>query len=312
MGHWYSMRSSHQVQSESPNKYLTFDKVKELYENTKPIRGKRECLNIRPVGERGRTQDRVIKVNSEEYYLTCNSYAYVSKDKDQRDYHCRAITYRMHYDTETIIIHTPTNSYGSLTPSWLNSPSMLYFYHYKLPKEFGVHNHRGKKYITHTIEGQTKYYTMAKGDMVFIKRKDEPHFKPYQVHREFVRSLDKEQTKVANQNIKPFLDYANAMINIIETEKWSQGNPLANITKEELFKQDPSESWLGVLENYKDRIRSSSYVRQASGDYTQVLEYKTHLLKKKIQNDLYRLVKPFKLTEVELGKLCYDKYANWN
>ena len=311
MGHWKGMRSSSQVQSESPNKYLNFDKVKEIYENTKPIRGKRECLNIRPVGERGRTQDRVIKVSDEEYYLTCNSYAYVSKDKKLHDTHCRAITFRMCYDTETIIIHTPTGSYGTMNPHWLNSPSMLYFYHYKLPREFGVHNHKGKKYIAHTVEELTKYYIMAKGDIVFIKRKGDSHFKPHQVHREYVRSLDKDQTKVANQNIKPFLDYAKAMINIIETEKWSSGNPLTNISKEELFKQDPSESWLGVLENYKDRIRSAYYVR-VNDEYKHIIDYKTHLLAKKIQNDLYRLVRPFKLTEVELGKLSYDKYANWN
>jgi hypothetical protein len=311
MGHWKGMRSSSQVQSESPNKYLNFEKVKEIYENTKPIRGKRECLNIRPVGERGRTQDRVIKVSDEEYYLTCNSYAYVSRDKKAQDTHCRAITFIKRYDNETIIIHTPKGSYGTLTPRWLNAPSMLYFYHYKLPNEFGVHNHRGKKYIAHTVDGETKYYTMAKGDIVFLKRQTDSHFRPFEVHREYVRALDKDQTKVANQKIKPFLDYAKTMINLVENEKWTRDNPLSVIPIEQLFKQEPSEWWLDVVENYKHRIRSDSYIR-VDGEYKSITEYKTHLLGKKIQNDLYKLVRPFKLIEVELGKVCYDKYANWN
>jgi hypothetical protein len=313
MGFWYQMRNSEEVQAQSPNKYLTFDKVRELYENTKPIRGKREKLNVRPVGERGRSWERIIKVSDDEYYLTCNSYPYHQRDTSiVKDPHFRAITFRKNYDTEVIIIHTPQDSYKSLSPSWLNSPSVLHFYHYKLPKEFSMVNHRGKKYVKHTTDDGIEHYILEKGDLVFIKRSDATaYFRPYQVHREYIRKLDKQKTKQIRQDIKPLVNYIKTMIDLVETEKWVSENPLERIPQGDLFKQDACESWFELVEIYKRKIKEISYHNDPTRGFTEKTEYKKHLLADKIHNNAYRLLKPFEITEVPIGELCYDKYRNW-
>ena len=143
----YRARDSRTVQAHNRQE-LNFEKVKEIYENTKPIQGKRERLNIRPIGERGRTHERVIKVSDNEYYLTCNSWARVDdKNKTIYDYHCRALTFtKSYWGSETVIVHTPRAQGGQLAPSYLNSPSVFWFYHYKLPETLSITNHRGKFY----------------------------------------------------------------------------------------------------------------------------------------------------------------------
>lgn len=314
MGFYHQFRNSEEVQAQSPNKYLTFDKVKELYENTKPIRGKREKLNVRPVGERGRSWERVIKVSDDEYYITCNSYPYYQRDTSVvKDPHFRAITFKKNYETEVIVIHTPQNSYKSLAPNWLNSPSVLHFYHYKLPKEFQMVNHKGKKYIKHTTEDGINHYTLEKGDLVFIKRDSSTiNFRPFQVHREFIRKLDKQKTKDIRKNITPLVNYINTMIDIIETDKWKNGNPLKEIPKEDLFKQEVAESWFQLVELYKNRIKNTIYYRDEHKGFTEKTEYKKHLLKNKIYDHAYRIFRPFEIIEVPIGELCYDKYKNWS
>jgi hypothetical protein len=302
----WGTRTPLQVQIDNQNR-LSFDKVKEIYENTKPIQGKRASLNIRPLGDRGRSHERVFKVSDTEYYVSANSYAWVqSKTKDVFENHCRAITFSKRYDTETIVIHTPKTNNHQLMPRWLDTPSMLWFYHYKMPHEFSMHNHRGKKYLAHTVNEKTKYYTMAKGDLVFSKQPDKPNFSPLQVHREIVRELDKEQTKELRKNIKPFVDYANTMIDLIETDKYHSGNPLDDIPIDILFKHDADQVWFELVEKYKRMIKNEYY---NFGRHT--IEYNKKSLNKYIYNHLYRKVKPFKLVEVPIGELVYDKYRSW-
>ena len=312
-GNW-NARSSQGVQGANGQSF-TFDTIREQYENTKPIRGKRECLNIRPVGERNRTHERIIKVSDFEYYLTCNSWARVDKDGSHRDNHCRVITFQKDQwgHGESIIVHVPKSSRGNNAPDWLNSPSMFWFYHYKMPKNFAMHNHRGKKYLAFSRDGQTSYYPLFIGDLVFYKQDSSSDFRPIQVHREFKRELDKEQTKQLRKQIEPFVNYVHTMIDIVENDKYCSGNPLYNIPLETLFKQDPDQTWFELVEVYKRRIKDTNYVRDPiTRELIYTTEYKKHNLKKHIYNNLYRKVKPFKITEVPIGELCYDKFANWN
>lgn len=311
---YHYCRSAIEVQKDNSRSF-NFDRIRELYENTKPIKGKRECLNIRPVGERGRSHERIVKVSDEEYYLTCNSWARVNADKTVFDRHCRAITFVKEYygGGENMIIHIPKNSRGQTAPYWLNSPSVYWFYHYKLPENFAMHNHRGKKYVSYTLDGKTNYYSLNVGDLVFHRQKDSNEFKPLQVHREFKRELDREQTKQLREQAKPFVNYINTMIDLVETDKYCRGNPLEHIPLEVLFKQDPDESWFELVEIYKRLIKDSSWVfDNAIGQTTRTVEYKKHLLNKKIYDHIYRKVKPFRITEVPIGELCYDKFKNWS
>lgn len=312
-GNW-NARDSEEVQGANARNF-TFDSIREQYETTKPIRGKRECLNIRPVGERGRSHERIIKVSDYEYYLTCNSWARVNKDGTYQDSHCRAITFSKDQwgHGENMIVHVPRTSRGETAPSWLNSPSVFWFYHYKMPNNFAMHNHKGKKYVAFSNDGKTEYYPLFISDLVFYKTKATEPFMPLQVHREFKRELDKEQTKQLRKQIKPFSDYIHAMIDLVEDEKRTyRHNVLKDMPLEILFKQEPDESWFEFVEIYKWLIRQTNVVGDPiTKQYRQITEYKKQYLNRYIYNHLYRKVKPFKITEVPIGELCYDKFKNW-
>lgn len=310
---YHYCRSAMEVQRDNSRSF-NFDRIRELYETTKPIGGKRECLNIRPVGERGRSHERIVKISDEEYYLTCNSWARVNSDKTVVDRHCRAITFVKEYygGGENMIIHIPKTSRGQNAPSWFNSPSVYWFYHYKLPENFAMHNHRGKKYVSYTLDGKTNYYSLNVGDLVFHRQKDSPHFKPLQIHREFKRELDREQTKKLREKIKPLADYIYTMIEIVENETYKSGNPLNLLSAEQLFKQEPDESWFQLVEIYKRSISDYDWIYDPNTKQSEkITKYNKHLLKQKIYNHLYRKMKPFKITEVPIGEVCYDKFKNW-
>lgn len=310
--HW--CRSPEEVQRENQHNF-TFDSIREQYENTKPIRGKRECLNIRPVGERNRSHERIIKVSDVEYYLTCNSWARINKDGTHHDHHCRAITFSKDRwgSGESMIVHTPRSSRGQTVAWWLNSPSVFWFYHFQLPNNFGMHNHLGKKYVRYTLDGKTNYYPLFMGDLVFYRNDKTEDYKPLQIHREFKRELDKEKTKQLREQVKPLVNYINTMIDIVETEKYCRGNPLEDMPLEVMFKQDPDESWFELVEVYRRLIRDRNYIYDLNTkEGREVIDYKKHLLNRKIYNHIYRRVKPFKITEIPIGELCYDKYANWS
>ena len=69
MGFGYGTRSAEDLQRDNRQIY-SFAKIKERYEQTIPLRGKRAKLNIRPHGQRDRSWERIVKVNENEYYLT--------------------------------------------------------------------------------------------------------------------------------------------------------------------------------------------------------------------------------------------------
>jgi len=160
------------------------------------------------------------------------------------DYHCRAITFHKTFHGESVVVHTPRTSNKGLAPSYLNSPSTFWFYHYKLPENLSMYNHRGKKYVACMTENKTiQYFTLEKGDIVFLKKDGGTEFKPLEVYREFKMKLDKTKTKQVREKLKPFLDYAQSMIHLVESEKWISTNPLKQIPKSELFRQEPNEHW---------------------------------------------------------------------
>lgn len=310
----YQARDSKLVQADNGIQ-LNFEKAKALYENTKPIQGKRECLNIRPVGERGRSHERIIKVTDREYYITCNSWARIdTKTKEVFDFHCRAITFGKNYwGGETITIHTPRTSSGQFAVSNLNAPSVYWFYNYKLPKDFSLVNHKGKKYIAHqTQENVTNYYTLDKGDIVFFKPEKDSYFKPLQVHREYTRTLNKQKTKELREKAKPLFNYISTMIDLVETDKWVRDNPLKQIPDEDLFKHDPDDKWLELVEIYKNRIKQSTgWYDYTKKQHFHTIEYHKHRLNAIFYKHLYQRMKPLDIHEVPLGKICYDKFKNW-
>ena len=131
MGYYYrNSCSPYDVQATNGGRF-TFDTVKQRYEDTVPIRGKRKEQNIRPIMRRDRAWERIIKVDDNEYYVSFDCYAH-------RTHHNKAITFKVSGDMEYLTVHTPKKMWGQnpsyeLYPQEFRSSSVFYFYYFNLP-----------------------------------------------------------------------------------------------------------------------------------------------------------------------------------
>ena len=311
MSYYRQSCSPYDVQSAQGGAF-TFATVKERYENTIPIRGKRKADNIRPIKRRDRSYERIVKVSDTEYYITFDGYKW-------RTQHNKAITWSLNEGMEFRTIHTPRKSWDSKDPSqiyprYLSSASVFWFYDFNMPSGFNMVNYYVNKYVKY----QDKHYTLEQGDIIFQRKEGATEWQPLVVHRQFKHHIDKEKTKQLRQDIKPFLEYYDTMSGIVEAEHgW--GNAIHRaIVKDDwrsvfpdevmsLFK--PSEgnipdSWLDMVEKYKYKITYRTYHEQATVEHRGELE-------KAITKDLFELVKPCKAIEIPLGQVCIDRYKSW-
>lgn len=314
MGYYRQSCSPYDVQNNQGQRF-DFEKIKNRYEETIPLRGKRKEQNIRPIYRRDRSYERMVKVSDTEYYVTFDGYQH-------RTIHNKAITWSLNNGIELMTIHTPKKVWGSspsmdLNPRAFSSSSTFWFYNFNMPPDFGMVNHRASKYVRY----DNKFYTVEMGDITFQRKVGETHWLPLMVHREFKHTLDRTQTKELRESIKPFMAYYDIMCEIVEgSGRWDYGNPIykavvgdddRTIFADEvvaLFKQtqdgDVPDGWLGMVERYKHRITGYDY-------HTRTNIYQRHKLPKEICNDLFRIVKPCKVTEVPLGTLTHDRYKQW-
>jgi hypothetical protein len=320
MGFCYgSTRTPYEVQHDNGQRF-DFDKIKQHYEQIKPIRGKRAHLNIRPISERDRSAERIIKVGENEYYITFNAYRW--NEINQPDHlHTKAISFHQIGEMETVVVHTPRTNWKGKTdlyPRAFSNSSVFYFYHFNLPNGLNMVNHKSCKYLRVDNENGYLYYTVEKGDITLTRKKGDKYWKPMVVHREVVHALDKAKTKEWRTTAKPLLDYLNIMVDVVEPQYlgWWE-NTLAkattNIPKDELFKQpngEAPEHWFKLAEYYKKRIESTDW-----GVYNNFQDRKTIYRKDKLKHylykDLYKLVKPLRTIEVPLGTVCKDRFKSW-
>lgn len=313
MGYYHSC-SPYDVQARNGGRF-TFESIAKKYEDTKPLRGKRKAENIRPIGQRDRAWERMIKVSDTEYYVSFDCYSY-------RTHHNRGITWKLENGMEYMTVHTPKKTWNGanneINPRALSSSSTYWFYDFNLPHEFSMANYRANKYVRY----QDKYYTIERGDITFQRKQggSPTDWQPLVVHREFKRTLDRKKAKELRELTKSFLPYYDVMSELVEPT-WQYGNPIymaivgkehRDITADEvlgLFKQDEvPDQWLGMVEHYKRRIREWNY------DYvnrTSTEVYRRDKLHEIVSQDLFALVKPCKQEAVELGKLTHDRYKRW-
>ena len=312
MSYYRQSCSPYDVQSAQGGAF-TFATVKERYENTIPIRGKRKADNIRPIKRRDRSCERIVKVSDTEYYITFDGYKW-------RTHHNRAITWSLNNGMEFMTIHTPRKTWDTqdptqLYPRYLSSASVFWFYDFNMPNGFNMVNYYVNKYVKY----QDKHYTLEQGDIIFQRKEGATEWQPLVLHRQFKHHIDKEKTKQLRQDIKPFLEYYDTMSGIVETKN-SWGNPIhraiigednwRTVLPDEvmtLFKPTDGnipDAWLTMVEKYKHRITYRTYHEQATTEHRGELE-------KKMTKDLFKLVKPCKAIEVPLGQVCIDRYKSW-
>lgn len=306
--------SPYDVQANNGGRF-TFDTVKERYETTTPLRGKRKEENIRPIKRRDRAWERIIKVNDNEYYVSYDCYRH-------RQAHNKAITFKADDTMEWITIHTPRRVWQAdqaLNVRAFSSSSTYWFYDFNLPPEFSMANHRANKYVRYA----DKFYTIEKGDITFQRKRggSPTDWQPLVIHREFKHTLDRKKTKELRELLKPFKEYYEVMSDIVEP-KYEYGNLIVRAIHNgengktmpeqalELFKPsgEPHDAWLKITENLK---RKATY---HIWDYnTRTHEYTHNKARaiKYLEQDLFQIVKPCKEVAVELGKLSNDRYKWW-
>jgi hypothetical protein len=316
MGFGYGTRTPYEVQQDNGGRF-DFDKIKQRYEQVKPLRGKRANLDVRPMNDRGRSHERIIKVNENEYYLTFDAWRW-SELNDPKRGHNRAISFHLIGDMETVVVHTPRTNWKEvkdLYPKAFSSNSIFYFYEFNLPDGLNMVNNNACKYIRLNCEDGYRYYTVEKGDTTFTRKRGTKYWNPMVVHRETIHHLDKEKTKEWRTTAKPLLDYLNVMVDMVEPQYlgWYQ-NVLAEATKDlpkdKVFKQDGDEApehWFKLAEFYKKRIQNYHYM----GNSKHTISYDKSKLRTYLHRDLYKLVKPLKATEIPLGVMCKDRFKSW-
>lgn len=302
-GNW-NARSPYDVQRMN-GKARDFDGIKAHYESIKPLKGKRQSLDIRPNGERDRAWERVVKVSDTEYYLTCSAYSWNDNQKligsnDAREDR-RAITFKQEGQVETIIVHK--SHWG-----WM-SPSLYYFYDFNLPAGMGMQKHRGTTYVKVLKPNEQlhyNYYTMDKGDVTFYRPKGFPYWTPLQVYRETKHSLNRAKTKAIREELKDFIEYAKSIAPLVEP-KHTWGAILYTDWRKELKREDKEsypESWMNMVIRYAGRVQRYDYTtRTYSASEKSVINA--------IYRDVYRLEKPFDTEVIELGQLSHDSYKSW-
>lgn len=301
-GNW-NARSPWEVQRQN-GKARDFDGIKAHYESIKPLQGKRKSLDIRPIGERDRAWERVVKVSDTEYYLTCSAYIYNDNQKllgneAREDY--RAITFKQEGEVETIIVHK--SRWG-----WM-SPSLYYFYDFNLPAGMGLQKHRGTTYLKVLKPNEQihyNYYTMDKGDVTFYRPKGGTYWTALHVYRETKHSLNRAKTKAIREELKDFIEYAKSIAPLVEA-KHMWGSIVGNDWRAQLKREDKNtypESWLDVVIRYAGRVQRYDYTTRT---YTCTEKGVVNA----IYRDVYKIEKPFDTEVIELGQLSHDPYRGW-
>ena len=143
MSYYRQSCSPYDVQANQGGRF-TFETIKQRYDNTIPLRGKRKEENVRPINRRDRAWERIYKVDDNEYYVSFDSYKF-------RTHHNRGITWKMCGVYEFMTVHTPKKTWSTtnpteLYPRYLSSSSTYWFYDFNMPNEFSMVNHRADKY----------------------------------------------------------------------------------------------------------------------------------------------------------------------
>ena len=308
MGYGWNTRSSQAVQMQSRH-YFTFESIAKHYESITPLRGKRKDKNIRPVGERNRDWERVVKFNDNEYYLTSSAWRWY--DDPQLNTHDkkpqRLMSFKRIDGGETFTLHTPKYRSDRLDPHSLSVPSTFYFIYYNMPKGLSFHNEKSCKYVR--TDHDNKFYIAEKGDITFSRLDGETEWKPFVVHREVIHHTDRAKTKAIRQQMKPFLDYSNIMFDMLEHKRWYgslfKQDDFSDYTWEDIVKPladgSPNPLWVSLVEHLKSETRFYDYD-------TSTYSFNKNKVKSVLYKAICYVARPHKEVEIPLGTTCRDPF----
>lgn len=183
-----------------------YNKVKTQYHDTVPIRGKRAAENIRPIGYRNRTWERVVED------------VRIRNGKEETWY-----GYRL-YDTEVVML-SPTGIIEFRTDGW-ESTSTAQFINWVgrvyLNHEFGGRKYKNKIWVcdygysnynyTFPILGVTAFQT---GTVIKDDGTEYNTIMPLKDIKEKVPVIDRKKMKEAMTPYMPMVNYMNSMVKLM-------------------------------------------------------------------------------------------------
>jgi len=220
----------------------SFDDVVALYNNIKPLRGKRSYIDIRPLGDRKRWWERVIKVNDNTYVITDGGWSWgVTPEQlknDPQKLHevlCFSpIVWTREADGDYVTIRNNLENGSSvsryeLLKSWL--PAVLRF----------SYNQNGKHWVDHVSKNSKHYLPKFKAKITDGKwgSTEDLHLKFKQTQGDFISVVEphkarvsvvnREVTKLYNPKIKELWQWAETILPVFGATLMEQRDQSAKV-----------------------------------------------------------------------------------
>jgi len=196
-----------------PVRLATMQKVRDHYDNVKPIRG----TNTRPIGCRGRKHEEIRKVDDNTFHLGIGWCSYLDNGAVREGAFIPYIEW--HEDAKGVVTVTIMNGIGDFAHC-----SIYTFHDYFMPEGMWHSVSNGKQFVQ--TGGATKRDYLPKGGgsdnrKPLVYSRPDPHkswvlaSKPYPLPRKVV---DKERKAKYKEGIHNFVEWAWTMIPIIGEE----------------------------------------------------------------------------------------------
>ncbi len=295
-----------------------YETVKQKYETTTPLQGprKKHGLDQRPLSVRRRVWE-VWHKDGDSYGMAFRqSYKQTALNPDTKKYEITGYG-------DTVHPFLMMNPHGALTfsPKWMNSFVTWEMLSALLPDGIRFSKYGSKKYFRVTQpDGGYMYYLITGLNMTFVPYESEGkrYYTPTRgVVTEERVLIDRAKSKHYRQEFQAFLDYFQPMADLLNVEAgtvgWRErseaeaflesGNWLVRKDGEEY-----GEHWVDAIQAMLTKHTKASVKWVADGkgghDHQWVYELPTasHIRAKLKGEALYRMVKPYKVIPVPLGK----------
>lgn len=202
----------------------SFEEIERAYNSIRPISGKRRASDIRPIGDRRRWWERIVKVSSNEYTVTDRyQWAAISSLTQRREQ--RLVSFFK--NGEVAIYGTNWRCANTSSIPWWSCISTPQFVAQVLPDGIDLHKYDTKMYVS-IQEGDTRNYYLVSGTKGGLRlKKVDGSWKVLNPTQEHTYRVSKQvKDRVAGQKIKEFKKYATSMWGLIDEEIWTnQGTP---------------------------------------------------------------------------------------
>ena len=297
---------------------IDYETVKRNYETTKPIQGERKKHGIdqRPLTVRRRIWE-VWHKNGDSYGVAFRSCTKLTaKNPNTNKYEVTGY----HDNVNELLMMNPQGAL-TFTPKWMNSYSTWEMLAALLPDGIRFSRYGSKQYFrVAQPDGDDQYFLITGLVMTFIpyEKKGKRY---YTLTRGVVREervlIDRAKSKHYRQEFQAFLDYFQPMADLLNVEAgtvgWRERSEAEAFLEQTnwLVRKDGEEygeEWVDAIQALLTKHTKASvrWAADGKGGHAHEWEYElptASYIRAKLKGEaLYRMVKPYKVIPVPLGK----------